>query len=193
MNKRCKENNNSCSNKSYKEGLCKRHFVEKGGTIDVFCSVKNCINKKHAYGLCSGHAHRLRRQGKNFDKITPIKNFKIKEKIEENFPKNGPCSIKSCSNKIEIKGVCEKHYKHFKKHKLKFSFAIQEMNKGCFSCGSFEKLCFDHNHKICEEQRVCEKCYRGVLCRGCNLALGYLEEDKNKINSLILYLYKNTQ
>ena len=40
---------------------------------------------------------------------------------------------------------------------------------GCQVCGSFKKLCIDHDHNT--------GLYRGVLCWKCNIAIGHLRED----------------
>lgn len=37
-------------------------------------------------------------------------------------------------------------------------------------------VCIDHNHECCpEERRSCGRCIRGLLCVGCNRALGIIE------------------
>jgi len=51
---------------------------------------------------------------------------------------------------------------------------------GCFACGSHERLSFDHCHATGKA--------RGWLCRSCNLVLGMVEDDVERLTSLILYL-----
>jgi len=192
MTKRCQKkiSYRTCSNKTYQNNLCKKHFIESGGIVDTSCSVEECNNERHGHGLCIGHLHRLRRQGENFDRVTPLRTFKVKNRTTEKFPTEGTCLFVNCLENIEWKGLCKKHYKHLKKHRLKFTFALNELKNGCFVCGSFEKLCFDHDHKICSEQPVCIKCYRGILCNDCNLSLGYAKENKNTLKKMIQYLEK---
>lgn len=48
----------------------------------------------------------------------------------------------------------------------------------------------DHDHECCSGQRTCGKCVRGILCRGCNLALGHLRSDKTRVAMLWVYLLK---
>ena len=41
-----------------------------------------------------------------------------------------------------------------------------------------EAIYIDHDHTLgChqEEKRACDRCRRGLLCRQCNTALGYIE------------------
>lgn len=49
----------------------------------------------------------------------------------------------------------------------------------CEVCGSEEKLCVDHCHR---SKRV-----RGILCDGCNKALGLLKDDAVRITKLLRY------
>lgn len=53
----------------------------------------------------------------------------------------------------------------------------------CECCGEVSKLCVDHCHSTGK--------VRGLLCRNCNSALGYLKEDVSKMNSLIEYTKKH--
>jgi hypothetical protein len=66
---------------------------------------------------------------------------------------------------------------------------VKRSNNKCEACGrevilggtkQLNSLVFDHCHA--------SGLLRGVLCNGCNMALGSLEEDKDRIASLIIYL-----
>lgn len=50
----------------------------------------------------------------------------------------------------------------------------------CEVCGNNQKLCVDHDHET--------NIVRGVLCVGCNLALGMLKDSPHLIQSLLKYL-----
>jgi hypothetical protein len=55
----------------------------------------------------------------------------------------------------------------------------------CASCGDSAKgvehtLCVDHDHYTNE--------IRGLLCSGCNTALGWLEDDIERVNKLAKYI-----
>ena len=50
----------------------------------------------------------------------------------------------------------------------------------CEICGSKKELCYDHDHETME--------FRGVLCRGCNRALGQLGDSLKGIMRAVNYL-----
>jgi hypothetical protein len=55
-----------------------------------------------------------------------------------------------------------------------------ESIKGCENCGSTHRLCVDHDH---ETGRV-----RGILCHGCNVALGAVKDNIKTLQGLITWL-----
>jgi hypothetical protein len=46
----------------------------------------------------------------------------------------------------------------------------------------------DHDHGCCPGDTSCGACVRGLLCKRCNLALGSLSDDLERIAGLIAYL-----
>lgn len=48
--------------------------------------------------------------------------------------------------------------------------------------------CVDHDHSCCPGTKTCGNCVRGVLCPGCNLALGHVADDIERLQGLIEYL-----
>lgn len=60
----------------------------------------------------------------------------------------------------------------------------------CAACGDTDNLCIDHDHSCCGPKKACNKCVRGWLCRGCNLALGMLQDSPERIQQLLEYRSK---
>lgn len=76
---------------------------------------------------------------------------------------------------------------------------LLQMHDGCcWSCkqpetvvvksGKVRNLHIDHDHKCCVGTKSCGKCVRGLLCTKCNIALGYMNEDIDRLKSLIAYI-----
>lgn len=52
---------------------------------------------------------------------------------------------------------------------------------GCAICGAHpERLRFDHDHETDE--------FRGLLCNNCNVAIGMLDDDTDRLEAAISYL-----
>jgi len=76
------------------------------------------------------------------------------------------------------------------RYKLSVKAYSEMISSGCDSCGSFEKLCIDHDHSCCSQVYTCGKCIRGVLCNECNSAEGFLKTS-DKAAKLLQYMIKN--
>lgn len=60
-------------------------------------------------------------------------------------------------------------------------------NSGCKD--NEKPLHIDHDHSCCPRKfALCGKCIRGILCSGCNQALGNLNDSAAKIAGLLDYL-----
>lgn len=60
-------------------------------------------------------------------------------------------------------------------------------------CGahlSVPTLTIDHDHACCDRAGSCGNCVRGVLCSGCNKALGLIQDDPNTALALAAYLMR---
>lgn len=64
----------------------------------------------------------------------------------------------------------------------------------CDACGSTDPghttngWCVDHDHAHCPGQQGCAECFRGILCSGCNTALGLTHDDPVRLRALADYL-----
>jgi hypothetical protein len=66
----------------------------------------------------------------------------------------------------------------------------------CDACGTTDPghprgFMVDHDHLCCPRDHGCEKCIRGLLCHGCNMALGAIKDDADRILDLYAYLYRD--
>lgn len=57
----------------------------------------------------------------------------------------------------------------------------------CHSCKIRTVEVIDHDHQCCSIYS-CGKCVRGLLCKPCNISLGYLEDSPDQINCLLAYI-----
>jgi hypothetical protein len=46
----------------------------------------------------------------------------------------------------------------------------------------------DHDHSCCSGESSCGKCVRGLLCSGCNFAIGALNDNIKYLEAATLYL-----
>lgn len=46
----------------------------------------------------------------------------------------------------------------------------------------------DHDHNCCPEGNACGKCVRGILCHNCNIGIGNLGDDPNRLLAAAAYL-----
>jgi len=78
------------------------------------------------------------------------------------------------------------------KHNMRYDIYFDLFNKQNGVCAiegcSLPIHSIDHDHKCCNKRFSCGKCIRGLLCRSCNLALGFLEENEEKVEGLLVYI-----
>lgn len=66
----------------------------------------------------------------------------------------------------------------------------------CAACGKpmlkeskkLDSVCVDHDKSCCPGNKSCGKCVRGLIHWGCNMALGYAEDDPELLRKAIAYL-----
>lgn len=77
-----------------------------------------------------------------------------------------------------------------------FDELLAEQGGGCAICGSADPKSnhgqwhIDHDHACCSShtEHTCGSCVRGLLCGPCNLAIGLLEDDPERLESAARYL-----
>lgn len=72
--------------------------------------------------------------------------------------------------------------------------ALEEQDYKCAICqreftdDGYTRYSIDHNHACCPELPACGKCFRGLLCKYCNSALGYLNDDPAILRAALEYI-----
>lgn len=68
-----------------------------------------------------------------------------------------------------------------------YKCAICEKHESIFNI----KFAIDHNHLCCPGKFSCGKCIRGLLCTGCNTALGLFGDDLPLLQKALYYVQKD--
>jgi len=61
-----------------------------------------------------------------------------------------------------------------------------------FGDTQYDRPHVDHDHACCPKNQACEKCIRGLLCRLCNLGLGYFKDSPVLLVRAVAYLEGET-
>lgn len=120
---------------------------------------------------------------KRCNRLLPVDNFYINIRYNRLNKKGEPIKYyySYCKDCMKITSRVNKG-KRVYKYNIEANEAIKLL-KVCEVYGSSENLCIDHRHS--------DNQIRGVLCRECNLALGLLKDNPNRIESLLRYLNKS--
>lgn len=146
---------------------------------ELFCTFPECGLPEFNPGLCAGH-YTQKLRGND---LRPLY-----EQAE--------CPVPGCTDKFSVAknsyGLCRRHIALLNKYGLTKDRLVSLFlspgcsNPGCDYVGDDRHV--DHDHSCCNRRGSCGKCVRGLLCRGCNSALGQLREDTGRIAGLIEYL-----
>jgi hypothetical protein len=147
--------------------------------------MKKCGRCKEEKPFSEFYKHKSRSDGLTWDckecRKEYNKRYRHSPEYMREWRKNNP--LKSYLYNIKAKhGITKKEY-----DKL-----FEESNGLCSVCrkpeqlqwkdGSIKRLALDHNHKTGK--------IRGLLCNGCNRALGYIHDDPDIARQLAKYLEK---
>jgi hypothetical protein len=170
-------------------GMCGTHYkrwstgVELGKPIRAWkhpetlsCSIAGCNRKHKTGGMCAAHYHRK------------IMDRKVEGGFQERTKRRSEtCTVSDCGGRSRVKNLCESHYRKLKKYSLSMDALLKlESEKVCRNkgCRTSVRLHIDHDHACCSGQKSCGSCVRGWLCQSCNMALGLLGEDRERIIGL---------
>jgi len=144
------------------------------------CTFNACTGVFYSKGLCEQHYQQNRRGSLGVDR---------RKVPRERQRQSRQCSVGLCNEVVWSKEVCQKHYGIATRY-LMTPERITEFfeDAQCASCGATEFLHVDHDHRCCPTAATCGKCVRGLLCRGCNQALGHLQESPERMLALAAYI-----
>jgi hypothetical protein len=88
----------------------------------------------------------------------------------------------------------KKHYsksgqRRATEYRVELSWLNNALSEGCMICGSFDKLVVDHDHECCSTRnKSCGSCVRGILCTKCNIGIGHMDDDIERLLKAVEYL-----
>jgi len=175
--------------------LCKTHGERerKGLSVDDYvvrvrnpaqgCSVPKCSRSHHAKRLCYKHYMR------DYSGV-------VLDSFERDLTRyqGRKCFVSECDNSAGgERGLCKWHTNWSGKYGFSVVQALHILNSPtlcdiCSSSLSNSNINVDHDHSCCPGQQTCGDCLRGLLCRGCNRALGSFSESKENVRKALAYL-----
>jgi hypothetical protein len=113
--------------------------------------------------------------------------FPLDSFTKDKSRKDGKSSrCKSCMKELAQKYHTPEYNQTVKlasRYNITVEQSVSIKSNGCYLCGSFDKLCIDHNHKTNE--------VRGCLCHQCNISLGNYEYMLDRFGAETLEKYRN--
>jgi hypothetical protein len=177
-----------CERNVRSRGYCASHYKSRYSPFrEEFsrgCDIDGCDKPHNAKGLC--YRHYLR-----------FKAGVTSPEVDNKRYLGRNCFITGCPNEAGGRmGMCKSHTNWAGKYAFSVAQAVHILNSGfgCDICdapiGRFD-INVDHDHDCCPGQGTCGECVRGLLCRGCNRAIGSFGEDAARVLSAYNYLTGN--
>ena len=141
-----------------------------------------CDRPVRAKGLCASH-YNLQWYYKNRKSHKPAGPRPAELSICE-YPRCG-------TGTSHRSGLCTLHLNRMRKFGITKERLIELGSGICEACGAVagkRNHAIDHDHAHCATG--CAECIRGVLCFGCNAALGFLGDSVERLEMLKRYLEK---
>lgn len=144
------------------------------------CRLEGCGRPVTAKMLCQTHYKQMRK-GETFSTADS----------------SIPCAVPACDKMMRKNSlICKKHMRFAWRYSLSPEAVINIWgNPVCSNpgCTNSTDLHMDHDHACCsnepgEDKAYCGKCNRGLLCRGCNIALGMVDDSVERIAGLLKHL-----
>lgn len=164
------------------------------------CQATGCTNIGNRKGLCNGHRQQVDR-GEELRPLARRINSLVRDDQgrkmcrrcdrwvpEDEFhaqPRNRDGLDSACK-------LCHNLYR-YGLDALAYLDMLNRQGGGCAICGGQSidgnSLHVDHDHSCCPaKKRSCGKCVRGLLCSGCNQALGLMRDRPDLLRKAADYL-----
>jgi hypothetical protein len=132
------------------------------------------------------------------------KNPTAMKKARANWVKNNPEAVAAIRYKMNHseKGIAtrRKYERSLRCRARKQGLTVEsytamweKQNRCCAVCRTPLELLsrnttVDHDHRCCAKNRSCGKCVRALLCRHCNIGLGFFKDSVSTLQKFITYL-----
>lgn len=167
----------------------------------IFCSVSDCENTSKVRGLCKQHYNYAYRRGDIVVNMDGPPKHRLSNVDSKH--RTGVCSIcgptkvrirkpnraNECRGKNKKRASIQHRQARYKISNTDFTALVLKQSGACAICGCFtEHLVVDHDHRCCPGRITCGKCVRGLLCRNCNIGIGYFNDNIGNLRTAISYL-----
>lgn len=174
-----------CQKKHYAKGWCANHYnTNYRKYVMPPCIFDGCRNNAEAmtHGLCAGHKW----QWKRGQELRPIRHVTICEICQKPYEAQSKGMTRWCPEHR----VLGRRLARYGIDILIITDMILAQDFKCIACDEeigLANCAIDHDHSCCSGNKACGNCVRALLCRGCNTALGSMQEDPKKIVGLYAY------
>lgn len=206
-----------CDRPAWSRGWCPAHYSRwrKKGSVGTAefrsrgdgtgqCSFPDCGRPHLSRGFCGGH-YQQQADGRTLAPLRISQDQRVRDDVgrkqcrrcltwlaTENFHRN----VRSSDG---LAGTCRRCQRdqqlrrYFGVTLAEYEAVLADQGGGCATCGVTEEsngrmLAVDHDHACCPSRKTCGACIRGLLCSACNLQLGRVADDIDRLEALIAYL-----
>lgn len=174
----------------------------------MVCSFANCHRRRKSHGLCNGH-NEQRRLGKTLTAIVPRRGrwaSLTRDPLGRKWCKQCEQWLHEDAfsrSTSRIDGLyfhckeCERNAQLGLRYGLtrdRYNAMFAAQGERCAVCKSADPgvkgWCVDHDHSCCGSSRACSDCVRGILCHGCNTAIGLLGDSPEVVVAAAAYLWR---
>jgi hypothetical protein len=188
-----------CDRPAFVKGMCNGHYQRERKTGDALlhlplgaippsatppCTIEGCDKPTHGRGWCGMHYKRWQDHG------DPL--------WEPPAPTEGCAWEDGCDGDHHAKGHCRTHYMRLfkgREYKLRYYYKLTEaewdrifeaQGLRCPVCLRAElpgdsTWHVHHDHRCCPGSRSCGKCVMAILCGPCNIGMGSLGDDPERL------------